>query len=821
MIRFLLQRARWVVVLYLLLTLGLSAFVVKLFANLRPDLEELLPTTSRSVVDLKEVTSRLRSIDNIAVLIFSEDGAAAGRFQADLANRLEHNPHAIHAGVEYRITEEVQFFEKRKALFISTEDLTKVEHFIRDRIDYEKSLYNPLNIVLPDELVEPRFDFHALEKKYSGKASSFSQYPGGVYSTPDGKQRLVLVYAPDQSITTAHKLKKQIVDTVQDLNPSSYAPDLAVKYSGNVQDIIEEQAALVEDLVLSTVIVAVLVLLVLWVYFRSFYATVALIGSLLVGTLLTFGISYFVVGYLNANSAFMGSIVMGNGINFGIMVLARYLEERRARRLSHETALQIALRGTVMPTLAASLAAGFSYGSLMITSFRGFSQFGIIGFIGMVSCWIVAFTFFPSLLTLIQKHADVVGRERRAESRSSWSNGIRILLSQYTKVIAWVGLGITLVSVGTFVGISDRMIESDLTKLRDKRSMESGSGYLTKYIDHILKRYSSPLILLTHTEKESELVEHRLKSLQETLGVQKSGIESILRIQDFVPTNQKEKIKILKRIKNELPPNILWRLPESEKQKIKTFMPEEAFHEFTLEQLPEKLVDRFREKDGRLGTIVLVEPPVNNGLRERKPLIEFVERLRAVADQVALETKTSIPVAGRLPVSADMLSAIMKDGPIATLISGFSVVVLALLLFRNFALSAMVLGALFLGVAWMVSGMVIFDFKVNFLNFVALPITFGIGVDYAVNIFQRFNEERQKTVGFRVPMIRAIYHTGGAVVLASLTTVIGWGSLLIAGNQAFVSFGKLAVFGEITCLLAAILFLPAMIMAFRSHSKKT
>ena len=44
-------------------------------------------------------------------------------------------------------------------------------------------------------------------------------------------------------------------------------------------------------------------------------------------------------------------------------------------------------------------------------------------------------------------------------------------------------------------------------------------------------------------------------------------------------------------------------------------------------------------------------------------------------------------------------------------------------------------------------------------------------------------------------------------MLASLTTIIGYGSLLIAGNQAFVSFGKLAVLGEITCVTAAILSL--------------
>jgi predicted RND superfamily exporter protein len=103
-----------------------------------------------------------------------------------------------------------------------------------------------------------------------------------------------------------------------------------------------------------------------------------------------------------------------------------------------------------------------------------------------------------------------------------------------------------------------------------------------------------------------------------------------------------------------------------------------------------------------------------------------------------------------------------------------------------------------------------FELKINFLNFIALPITFGIGVDYGVNIFQRYREEGPGSI------LKVIRDTGGAVMLSSFTTIIGYGSLLIAGNQAFVSFGRLAVLGEVTCLLAAVVALPA----FLSYQEK-
>jgi predicted RND superfamily exporter protein len=98
-----------------------------------------------------------------------------------------------------------------------------------------------------------------------------------------------------------------------------------------------------------------------------------------------------------------------------------------------------------------------------------------------------------------------------------------------------------------------------------------------------------------------------------------------------------------------------------------------------------------------------------------------------------------------------------------------------------------------------------FHLKINFLNFIALPITFGIGVDYGVNVFQRYREDGEGTI------CHVVRTTGGAVMLSSLTTIIGYSSLLIAGNQAFVSFGRLAVLGELTCVCAAVFAMPAFL----------
>jgi predicted RND superfamily exporter protein len=142
------------------------------------------------------------------------------------------------------------------------------------------------------------------------------------------------------------------------------------------------------------------------------------------------------------------------------------------------------------------------------------------------------------------------------------------------------------------------------------------------------------------------------------------------------------------------------------------------------------------------------------------------------------------------------------------------VFLLVIVLFRKLTTIAQCSFALLLGVLWLTGYLLGTGFKINFLNFIALPITFGIGVDYGVNIFQRYRSEGSKDI------LRVIRETGGAVMLASFTTITGYGSLLIASNQAFVSFGTLAIVGELTCIFAAIVSLPALIWYMDQRREK-
>jgi predicted RND superfamily exporter protein len=97
-----------------------------------------------------------------------------------------------------------------------------------------------------------------------------------------------------------------------------------------------------------------------------------------------------------------------------------------------------------------------------------------------------------------------------------------------------------------------------------------------------------------------------------------------------------------------------------------------------------------------------------------------------------------------------------------------------------------------------------FNIKLNFFNFIAIPLTFGICVDYGANLYLRYKQDGN---------IRdSLDNIGQAIFLCSLTTIVSYLTLMTAKNQALVSFGKIALIGEIASILATFFVLPAVII---------
>src|SRR5690606_13905924 len=136
-------------------------------------------------------------------------------------------------------------------------------------------------------------------------------------------------------------------------------------------------------------------------FFGSFVSLLQIGFCVILGCGLAFATAMAAYGGLNTATSFLGAIIAGNGINYSIIYLARY-RELRSGGTAREEPLEKAAQSCRKGTWLAAIAAGGAYGALLITSFRGFSEFGLIGGVGMVFCWLATFTVLPALITFFE-----------------------------------------------------------------------------------------------------------------------------------------------------------------------------------------------------------------------------------------------------------------------------------------------------------------------------------------------------------------------------------------------------------------------------------
>jgi predicted RND superfamily exporter protein len=186
-------------------------------------------------------------------------------------------------------------------------------------------------------------------------------------------------------------------------------------------------------------------------------------------------------------------------------------------------------------------------------------------------------------------------------------------------------------------------------------------------------------------------------------------------------------------------------------------------------------------------------------------------RIAHVLQVINLDDGKTIDTSGSAVVFSAMIRSVLHDGPLATAAALLAVLVLILLIMRPLSSAGAAIATLLAGVSWMLGVAGLFGVRITFLNFIALPITFGIGAEYGLNVAVRYRQDRD--------MIHAVISTGAAVAVCSWTTIVGYGSLLAARNRALQGFGAMAILGELACITAAILALPAALLWIERRRK--
>ena len=212
----------------------------------------------------------------------------------------------------------------------------------------------------------------------------------------------------------------------------------------------------------------------------------------------------------------------------------------------------------------------------------------------------------------------------------------------------------------------------------------------------------------------------------------------------------------------------------------------------TLENLPEDIRKRYVNKRNN-DLLINVYP--KGYIWNEKSLNTFNEQTKKVNERT-----TGMPAIAQL-----LITFISEKGAQATVISAIAIILFLMIDFRSFKYTLLAVIPLTIGTIWMVGLMAASGMKLSMMNFMAMPLIIGIGVDYGVHILHRYRIEGNGSV----PLVMKF--TGRAILLTSLTTMIGFGSMATGTHVGMAVFGLTLFFGVGACFISSSFILPAVI----------
>jgi len=789
----------------LLLVAAVTA-VLAVFASrltLRTRYDALLPDDSPSVEELHRVERRAAAAQTLLVVLEGSDRATLRALGDAIVPALRGlGPRTI-SSVEDGPHDARAFLAPRLGLFLDRAKLDELDRDTSARWDWEVA--RATGFALDDDEGPPPLEWRSLEERVRGAAGDRGvvRFPDGYFERPDGTALVVVARSPIAGgdlprMGEALADVRAAVERVRATRPE--LSSVRVSYAGDLPTGFREYGVISSDLLSVGATGVALVLAAVVLFFLRARAVFVMAVTIAVGLVWTFGLTQIVIGHLNVATAFLVSIVAGNGINVGILYQARYFEERR-RGLDPRAALRTAVHATWRPTAVAALAAAASYGSLLVTDFRAFRDFGFIAASGMVLCWIVKTLMVPPLLVLLDRGPEPAAGGWRSRFAMGYGRGFAWLVARAPAVFVAVGVivaGVGAASVVRFVR-SDPM-EYDLRRTETDRSQSEDLQHAWDVARDVLGASQGALVIATDGPEEASALTEALRERWRAAPAADKPFVAVHGVADFVAPDQAEKLPVLAAIGERLErAHARGFVGEDDWARLRDVLPPDDLRAYGLAELPDAVAAPFTDSRGVRGALLTIEsdPGAANDLRS---LVRFADAFR----ETRLPTGKVVRGSGSAVILADMLRAVVRDVPRSIGLSIALTLAMVVAAVRRGPYLAAVLFAFSVGCGGVACFLVAAGVKLNFLNFAALPITFGIGVDYAVNVAQRYEADGGRDV------LGVLRTSGGAVVLCSLTTMLGYLALLGSHNAAIRGLGAIAAVGEVSCLLAAVLVLPSL-----------
>ena len=388
----------------------------------------------------------------------------------------------------------------------------------------------------------------------------------------------------------------------------------------------------------------------------------------------------------------------------------------------------------------------------------------MIGGVGILCCWAATFLILPAALAVLARHG--LGNGRSPARLGRW---LAALVPGRRPIV----VGMTaLVLVGSAAGaaryLASRPFEGDFKNLRSSGATMRETLRWNDEIDRAFGRgISGGTVIALPTRERAREVAERLRAADAGKPDKQRLFSRVTTLDDLVPPDQDDKLAVLADIHRLLTKATLASMSDADRQIARELDPPAKIARIADADVPVALGWPFTEQDGTRGRLLVAKTGAGFDLWRSDDLERFVATFRA------LGLGSDLVVGGNAFVQHDIVGSVDHDGPRATIVAAVGAVLVVLAILGLTRQAAVTIGCGAVGVFLLLTAAGLFGIRINFLDFVALPITIGIGIDYAVNVAARHRAEGTGSAariltatGPAVALV--LFHHGGGLRVAAL-----------------------------------------------------
>lgn len=204
--------------------------------------------------------------------------------------------------------------------------------------------------------------------------------------------------------------------------------------------------------------------------------------------------------------------------------------------------------------------------------------------------------------------------------------------------------------------------------------------------------------------------------------------------------------------------------------------------------------------------------------RERRQVAEitpWVEDIRAAVDATPPPEGMSHFFAGLPHIRVHVVGRLIGDQLVLIPLAGLINLIFLFAAFRWVPGVVLPLTAVGLTLCFLLAGMVLAEERFNLINNVLPTLIIVIGISDSIHLINRYREEIRAGEHQERAIRTTVRTMASACFFTSVTTAVGFGSLLVSQTELLQRFGVTAAMGVLTAYLVTILFLPAALTWFR------